>query len=154
MTKNRKHLHLKQLDQKLSVFESARQSARPGIGWVRTIRQSLGMSLEQLGKKLGVSKQSVQHLEKREASGSITLNALHQAADALDMELVYGFVPKGGSVLQLVEEKARKMATEIVMRTSHNMRLEDQAVSYQRLEEAITERTNEIMQELPKTLWD
>jgi predicted DNA-binding mobile mystery protein A len=151
--KNKK-LYLTQLDQKLSAFESAHQTTKPSIGWVRTIRHSLGMSLEQLGRKLGVSKQSVQNLEKREATGSITLSALNDVAKALDMELVYGFVPKGGSVMHLVEEKAKKMATEIVLRTSHNMRLEDQAVAYERLEKAIHERTEQIMHELPKSLWD
>ncbi len=151
--KNKK-LYITQLDQKLAAFESAHQTAKPSIGWVRTIRHSLGMSLEQLGRKLGVSKQSVQHLEKREATGSITLSALNDVAKALDMELVYGFVPKGGSVMHLVEEKAKKMATEIVLRTSHNMRLEDQAVASERLEKAIHERTEQIMHELPKSLWD
>jgi len=151
--KNKK-LYITQLDQKLAAFESAHQTTKPSIGWVRTIRHSLGMSLEQLGRKLGVSKQSVQNLEKREATGSITLSALLDVAKALDMELVYGFVPKGGSVMHLVEEKAKKMATEIVLRTSHNMRLEDQAVAYERLEKAIHERTEQIMHELPKSLWD
>lgn len=151
--KNKK-LYLAQLDQKLSPFEAAKQSIRPAMGWVKTIRTSLGMSMEQLGRKLGVSKQSVQHLEKRESTGSITLTALNDVAKALDMELVYGFVPKGGSVVHLVEEKARKMATDLVMRTSHNMNLEDQAVSYQRLNKAIEERTKEIMHQLPKALWD
>ncbi|MEY2938259.1 MAG: hypothetical protein RL062_848 [Bacteroidota bacterium] len=151
--KNKK-LYITQLDQKLAAFESAHLATKPSIGWVRTIRHSLGMSLEQLGRKLGVSKQSVQNLEKREATGSITLSALHDVAKALDMELVYGFVPKGGSVMHLVEEKAKKMATEIVLRTSHNMRLEDQAVAYERLEKAIHERTEQIMHELPKSLWD
>ena len=55
---------------------------------------------------------------------------------------------------ELAKEKAKKMATEIVLRTTHNMRLEDQAVAYERLEKAIHERTEQIMHELPKSLWD
>jgi hypothetical protein len=84
----------------------------------------------------------------------ITLSALTEVAKALDMELVYGFVPKGGSVMHLVEEKAKKMATEIVMRTSQNMRLEDQSLPHKRIEKAIADRTQEILKELPKSLWD
>ncbi len=151
--KNKK-LYITQLDQKLAAFESAHQTTKPSIGWVRTIRHSLGMSLEQLGRKLGVSKQSVQHLEKREATGSITLSALNDVAKALDMELVYGFVPKGGSVMHLVKEKAKKMATEIVLRTSHNMLLEGHGNNTQTNEAAIKMYTEQIMYELPKTLWD
>ncbi|MFN5092266.1 MAG: mobile mystery protein A, partial [Bacteroidota bacterium] len=126
-------LHLDQLERKLSPYGKANKSARPEIGWIRTIRKSLGMSLEQLGRKMGLSKQSIQNMEKRETTGAITISALNEVAQALDMELVYGFVPKGGSVMHLVEEKAKKMATEIVLRTSQNMRLEDQSLPYKRI---------------------
>lgn len=151
--KNKK-LHIDQLEKKLAPYEKANKSARPEIGWIKTIRKSLGMSLEQLGRKMGSSKQSVQNMEKREATGAITLSALNEVAKALDMDLVYGFVPKGGSVQNLIEEKAKKMATEIVMRTSQNMRLEDQGIPYKRIEKAIADRTQEIIKELPKSLWD
>jgi predicted DNA-binding mobile mystery protein A len=151
--KNQK-LHLDQLERKLSPYSNANKSARPEIGWIKTIRKSLGMSLEQLGRKMGLSKQSIQSMEKRETTGAITISALNEVAKALDMELVYGFVPKGGSVMNLVEEKAKKMATEIVLRTSQNMRLEDQSLPYKRIEKAIADRTQEILKELPKTLWD
>lgn len=151
--KNQK-LHIDQLEKKLAPYEKANKSARPEIGWIKTIRKSLGMSLEQLGRKMGSSKQSVQNMEKREATGAITLSALNEVAKALDMELVYGFVPKGGSVQNLIEEKAKKMATEIVMRTSQNMKLEDQGIPYKRIEKAIADRTQEIIKELPKSLWD
>lgn len=147
-------LHIDQLEKKLAPYEKANKSARPEIGWIKTIRKSLGMSLEQLGRKMGSSKQSVQNMEKREATGAITLSALNEVAKALDMELVYGFVPKDGSVQNLIEEKAKKMATEIVMRTSQNMKLEDQGIPYKRIEKAIADRTQEIMKELPKSLWD
>ena len=147
-------LHLDQLERKLAPYSKAHQSVRPEIGWIKTIRKSLGMSLEQLGRKMRLSKQSIQSMEKREATGAITLSALMEVAKALDMELVYGFVPKGGSVMHLVEEKAKKMATEIVMRTSQNMRLEDQSLPHKRIEKAIADRTQEILKELPKSLWD
>ena len=147
-------LHIDQLEKKLAPYEKANKSARPEIGWIKTIRKSLGMSLEQLGRKIGSSKQSVQNMEKRETTGAITLSALNEVAKALDMELVYGFVPKGGSVQNLIEEKAKKMATEIVMRTSQNMKLEDQGIPYKRIEKAIADRTREIIKELPKSLWD
>ena len=105
--KNQK-LHLDQLERKLSPYGKAKQSERPEIGWIKTIRKSLGMSLEQLGRKMGLSKQSIQSMEKRETTGAITISSLNEVAKALDMELVYGFVPKGGSVMNLVEERRRK----------------------------------------------
>jgi predicted DNA-binding mobile mystery protein A len=147
-------LQIEQLNKKLNAYKSADKAIRPSIGWVKIIRTSIGMSLEQLGDKLGITRQSAQSLEKREADGSITIKALEQAAMALGMKFVYGFVPIEGSVEKLIEKKAKKLATEIVMRTSGNMKLEDQENSPERIKKAIEERTKEIMEEMPKMLWD
>jgi hypothetical protein len=72
----------------------------------------------------------------------------------MDMQLVYGFVPKDGSLAKLIDKKVTKLATEIVMRTNNTMQLEDQAISQKRIEKAILERANEIKNEMPKALWD
>ena len=149
-----KKLQIEQLSKKLNPYKSADKVIRPSVGWVKTIRTSIGMSLEQLGNKLGITRQSTQSLEKREVDGSITIKALEQAAKALDMKFVYGFVPIEGSVEKLIEKNAKRLATEIVMRTSGNMKLEDQENSPKRIKNAIEERTKEIMEEMPKILWD
>lgn len=112
------------------------------------------MSMQQLGRKLSISKQSVQDIEKREQEGSITLRSLRETARALDMQLVYGFVPNGGSLDALIEQKARELATEIVLRSSHTMMLEGQENSEQRIRKAIEERTILLKNEMPKILWD
>lgn len=151
--KNRK-LQIEQLSNKLKPYISVDKVIRPSIGWVKTIRTSLGMSLEQLGDKLGITKQSAQNLEKREADGSITIKALEDAARVMEMKLVYGFVPIEGSIAKMIEKKARMLATEIVNRTSGNMKLEDQENSPERIKRAIEERTKELMEEMPKILWD
>jgi hypothetical protein len=52
------------------------------------------------------------------------------------------------------ERKAKQIATQIVMRTSGTMKLEDQENSEERIEKAIEERTAEIIDEMPKILWD
>jgi predicted DNA-binding mobile mystery protein A len=108
----------------------------------------------QLGNRLSITKQSVQDIERREKDGSITNKALREAARALDMQLVYGFVPNDGSLELLIERKAKKLATQIVMRTNNTMKLEDQENTKQRIEKAIQERTTIIKTEMPKTLWD
>lgn len=148
------NLQIAQLSRKLKPYESVNKAARPSIGWVKTIRISLGMSLEQLGNKLGITRQSTRNLEIREAEGSITLKALQEAAKAMDMKLVYGFVPSDGSIEKLIERKAKALAAEIVMRTSGTMKLEDQENSPARIKKAIEERTQEIIKEMPKALWD
>lgn len=150
----KKKLQIEQLSYKLKSYDAADKVVRPSIGWVKTIRTSIGMSLEQLGEKLGFTKQSAQNLEKREGDGSITIKALEDAARVLEMKLVYGLVPIDGSLEKMIEKKARNLATEIVMRTSGNMKLEDQENSPERIRKAIEERTKEIMEEMPKKLWD
>lgn len=110
--------------------------------------------MQQLGNKLGISKQGVLDLERREKDGSITIKSLKEVARALDMQLVYGFIPNDGSLDSLIEKRAIELATKIVLRTATTMELEDQANSKERIEKAIRERANEIKKEIPKILWD
>ena len=151
---NKKKLQIEQLENKLSGFSTAQKVVKPPIGWLKAVRVSLGMSLQQLADKLSITKQSVQEIELREKEGTITLKNLREAANALDMQLVYGLVPKDGSLEKLIDRKARELATRIVSRTSNTMKLEDQENTQQRLKKAIEERTAIIKNELPKMLWD
>jgi hypothetical protein len=70
------------------------------------------------------------------------------------MHLVYGFVPKDGSLDALIDRKARELATQIVLRTSQTMKLEDQENTPERIKKAIEERANAIKAEMPKMLWN
>lgn len=151
---NKKKLQIEQLERKLKGFFSAQKIPTPPTGWLKAVRVSLGMSLQQLSHKLSITKQSVQEIELREKEGNITLKNLRETADALDMQLVYGLVPKDGSIENLIDRKARELATRIVFRTSNTMKLEDQENTKQRLKKAIEERTVIIKNELPKILWD
>ena len=96
----------------------------------------------------------MQDIERREKDGSISIKALREAARALDMQLIYGFVPNDGSLEALIDRKAKELATQIVQRTSNSMKLEDQENSKQRIEKAIEERATIIKNEMPKILWD
>ena len=112
------------------------------------------MSMEQLGKRLGVTKQSIHNVEQREKEGAVTIRSLSEIANALDMKLVYGFIPRDGTLDALIDRKARELAEKIVLRTAQNMRLEAQENSAERIEKAIRERTEEIKRTMPKMLWD
>ncbi len=151
---SKKNLQFQQLNNKLLSFGSIQKIAIPPTGWLKAIRLALNMSSQQLGKKLSMTRQGVQDIENREKDGSITIKSLREAANALNMELVYGFVPKDGSLDALIDRKARELSRQIVMRTSNTMKLEDQENSKQRIEKAIEERAIEIKNQMPKTLWD
>lgn len=147
-------LILSQLDSKIKKINTLSGTDIPSTGWIKAIRMALGMSQEQLGKKLNITRQSVQELEMREKDGSISLKTLKEVARAMDIQVVYGFIPVDGSLEALIEKKANELATRIVMRTSHSMKLEDQQNTNKRLKKAIKERTETIKNEMPKILWD
>jgi len=150
----KKSLQLQQLNNKMSGFATLNQVAIPPTGWIKAIRTAIGMSMQQLGNKLNVSKQGILDIEKREKDGSITIKSLKEIARALDMQLVYGFVPNDGSLDALIEKRATELATKIVLRTSNTMKLEDQGNSNKRIQKAIKERAASIKNEMPKILWD
>lgn len=151
---NKKKLQLDQLDRKLDKYKMASKVTPPPSGWIRSIRLSLGMTLQQLADKLSITKQSVYELEKREKKGSITLKSLKELANAMDLQLVYALVPKDGSLDLLIERKAQELAQRIVSRTSDNMKLEAQENSNERIEKAIHERSITLKSEMPRVLWD
>ncbi|NEX14915.1 MAG: XRE family transcriptional regulator [Prosthecochloris sp.] len=147
-------LQIDHMSQKMKVLCPAGSIATPPTGWVKAVRTALGMSMEQLGKRLGVTKQSIHDVEQREKEGSVTIRSLSEIANALDMKLVYGFIPKDGTLDALIDRKARELAEKIVLRTAQNMRLEAQENSAKRIEKAIMERKAEIKRTMPRMLWD
>ena len=147
-------LQFQQLNQKMDQLSGLQHVIVPPIGWIKAIRNGIGMSMEQLGKKLSITKQGVMDIEKREKEGAITIKSMQEIAKAIDMQFVYGFVPNAGSLDQMIEMRALEMATKIVQRTSTTMKLEDQVNSKERIEKAIKERAAEIINKTPKILWD
>ena len=147
-------LILEQIDGKILLLKKAEDLTIPVSGWVYAIRQALGMSLRQLGNKMGITPQSVKEMEEREKNGSISLNVLKQFGKCLDLKLVYGFIPERESLDAIIEKRATELAIEIVTRTSVSMKLENQENNQKRIKKAIAEKANEIQREMPKYLWD
>jgi predicted DNA-binding mobile mystery protein A len=154
MKNTKQHLIVAQIDKKLSSLQELKNTTIPSKGWIHTLRTALKMSLRQLSSKIGIVPQSLKDMESREVAGTITLNTLRDVANAMDMQLIYGFVSKHESLEQMIEKRAKELATEIVMRTNNTMTLEDQQNSSERIEKAIAQKTNEIKSEMPKYLWD
>jgi predicted DNA-binding mobile mystery protein A len=153
MKNKKQQLLIEQTDRKLDLYRPAENVIVPSRGWINTARISLNMTLQQLGKRLSITAQSVKALEKREAAGNITINRLREAATAMDMKLVYGLIPMEGSIEKMIEKRAKTLAREIVLRTSNSMKLEDQENSAERIEKAINDKAAEIKEELPKYIW-
>jgi predicted DNA-binding mobile mystery protein A len=117
----------KNLDKRLSLLPNTDALARPPRGWIRAIREALGMTTTQLAERLGIAQPSAIGLEKAEASKAITIATLERAARALDCTLVYALVPRQ-PLEAIVQERALEVASERLRTISHSMALEDQRV--------------------------
>jgi predicted DNA-binding mobile mystery protein A len=147
-------LILEQTDRKILLFKKVDNIALPSTGWVFTIRQALGMSMRQLGNRMGITPQSVKEIEEREKNGTISIKVLKQFANALELKFIYGFVPINGKLEDIIEKRALKLAKEIINRTSISMKLEDQENNPKRIQHAIKEKADDLKLKKPKYLWD
>jgi predicted DNA-binding mobile mystery protein A len=116
------------LDERLIAAKPTEALRPPPKGWIRALRDALGMTGAQLGARIGATRQNVDALERAEATGAIQLQTLRKIADALDAELVYALVPRT-SLDQMVRTRARQIALAAISRVSHTMTLEAQQTS-------------------------
>ena len=138
------------LDERLALLKPENTLMPPPKGWVRAIRDALGMTGPQFAARLKITPQSVADIEKSEATGSIQLRTLSRAAEALDCTLVYALVPKT-SLEGAVQTRARRMALRDLKRVSHTMKLEDQGVGDAHLEERIAAYIRDVIKD--RDLW-
>ncbi len=115
----RKSLDAKFLDGSLGAL-----AARPARGWIRAIRDALGMSSRQLATRMGQSQPAVSQLEHSEVDDRITLATLRRAADALECDLVYALVPR-----TTLDDTVRRRARSLARRDVAVRRPDDEARS-------------------------
>lgn len=139
-----------ELDKTFSRIPTGDAFAAPPKGWIRAIRDALGMTAEQLGKRLGVVSQSLEDIERSERQGSIQIKTLKKVADAMNCTLVYSLVPKE-PLEQMVEKQARQIAERRLTPVIHSMRLEDQGPIGHQREEAVEDYIRNVLKD--KDLW-
>ena len=113
------------LDQRLVPLGPPSLYAPPRLGWVRAIRDALGMTAADLAIRMGVTGPAIRSLEKKELDGGARLSSLRRAAEAMDCTLVYAFIPNG-SLQQTVERQAASILDEQMGRVRQTMALEAQ----------------------------
>jgi predicted DNA-binding mobile mystery protein A len=143
----------KQLDKRLNLLQNVDILVRPPRGWIKAIREALGMTTAQLAKRLNVSQPRVLGIEKAEASGSIKLESLERAARALDCRLVYALVPRK-PLESLVEDRARELAKKRLRATSHSMALENQRVDEADELEHLERLVQKLLNQPGSALWE
>lgn len=118
------------LDQRLLVLRQAKAAAvRPARGWLRAVREAIGLKQVAVAQRMGVKRQSYARLELTEAEGTLSLGSLQKAADAMDCEVVYFLMPKS-TVAESYADLAARHDTVLkhLQATEHSMALEGQAV--------------------------
>lgn len=143
-----------QLDRRFGELKPfVKAAARPARGWVRAIREALGMTTAQLAKRLGVHQPRVIELERGEASGNITVQSLERAAEALGCRLVYVLVPEK-PLIDTIRERASKMADQELAAVDQTMQLEAQGVADRRQQQETRRLLIERLLRRPARLWD
>ena len=139
-----------QLDKRFQELGEPKRYAPPVRGWIKAIREALGMSTAQLAERLKIKQPSLVNLEQSEAKGSIELATLRRVAEALDCTLVYALVPNK-PLETMVRDRARAFARRRHEHVEHSMLLEDQKVMAKNAEarlDEIVRGTN------PRLFWD
>ncbi len=152
MKKNKKLIR-QQLETTLQKFRPLLDIHMPPKGWIRAIRDALGMNGRHLANRLNVTRQRAAQIEKDELGGSATLKTMRRVAESLDCVFVYTLVPRK-SLEHTLHEQARRVAKKRLMRVSHTMMLENQELSNSDQVQALNDIVNELIETQPSTLWD
>jgi predicted DNA-binding mobile mystery protein A len=143
----------KNLDKKLNSLKNSEGLARPQRGWVKAIREALGMTTAQLGRRMGVSQPRAVIVEKAEITGKITLESLERAAEALDCRLAYALIPHESLDAQ-VKARARARAEKHLASVAHSMALEDQQVLHEDTKAQLERLIERLLNAPGSKLWD
>jgi predicted DNA-binding mobile mystery protein A len=145
-------LKLRQLDTALTRCRNANLPPRPAAGWIKSIREALGMSAVELARRLGVSVPTATRMELSEAEDRITLSTLRRAAEALGCELHYALVPQQ-SLADTLEKRALTLARQQMAAVSHTMALEAQSTSKETVEIQTRALAETLLKGSRRSLW-
>ena len=150
---NYQKLRLNQVDRNLAQAKELFFNVPQYDGWIKTVREALGMSTRQLAKRLNASQSVVTSAERNELAHTITLAQLDKLADALGCKVVYSFIPES-SLEAMVNERAEAIAKTQVSMVQHTMRLEDQSVGHDFSEQQINIIKQKLLEGKWSKLWD
>jgi len=86
---------LQGLEERIVPLNAARRAATmPARGWLRAVREAIGLSQSAVAGRAAVKRQSYSQFEAAEERGAISVASLRRVAEAMECELVYFIVPK------------------------------------------------------------
>ena len=152
MKKSVANLRLKQMDAKLTNWRRLGGDAAPKGGWLRSIRETLGMTTAQLASRLGVARQAVAKFERNEAAGKITLESLTRVAEALECRVTYAVVPVK-PLAEMRRARALALADALTKPVAHSMKLEAQGISDKETRRQREQLAEELLRGSSRKLW-
>lgn len=152
MKSNFADLRLKQLDTALDHWREAGLPPRPPSGWLKAIREALGMTASHVARQIGVAPSTVLRLETSEADDTISLASLRRTAEALGCELHYALVPRR-SLADTLAARATELAAQRLAAVSHTMALEAQSTSRESVEAQTRADAERLLAGSRRVLW-
>lgn len=125
----------------------------PAKGWVRAIRDGLGMSRRQLAERLGLLTSRIQILEQDETTGAVTIKTLRRTAEAMDCVFVYAIVPRT-SLDDTLQKQAKYKAKQHLQNISHSMSLEEQTLENKANQSMLDQLAEQMIKKSKHQLWD
>ena len=141
-------LQIRALDKKTFDLKSAKNIVPQPSGWIKTVREAIGMTVSQLAARLGVTQPRITKMESNE--DNLKLSTMKKAAEAMNCEFVYYFKPRT-TFQNLVDEQAQKKAAEVLKTVNVNMALENQEISE---DEAVKDFASDLINTKIKQIWD
>ena len=126
----------------------------PRNGWIRELREALGMSARQLAQRVGVGQPTIARLEKSEAAGTIEIKTLRRIAEGMNCRLVYAFIPVDGSLEETLKAQATQTAEILLARVEHSMALEAQGATPQDRKAQVQELADELVRTMNRQIWE
>lgn len=145
-----RQIRAKQIGQQLTPLYKI---FRPKDGWIRTMRETLGMNTRQLGERCNLSTERIIRIESDELKNKLTMETLEKIAAAMNCKLVYGLVPSDG-ITEFIETTALNKAVSQLKYVTHTMALEDQKISDKALNEQVLLLRDELLRGNIKKIWD
>jgi len=143
------------IEERLKHWSMFSNEKVPPSGWIKAIRESLGMTARQMADRMGLDHAGILRLEERESKGKATIEMIERAAQALNCKLVYAIIPdeKHKSLNSILDEQALKSARELTYAIEHSMRLEKQGVHRDLTHQQIQKLAQELKENFDPLLW-
>ena len=126
---------------------------QPQEGWIKSVRNALGMSAAQLGRRVDRTRANISAAERSEQEKRATIQSMKTLAEAMGCKFVYAIIPTDGDIKNVIEQQARKKAKALVNQASTHMALEKQSLSAEMVNDEIESLTCDLMENVNSDFW-